>query len=193
MTLDAPADLTLGFEQDLFKRALDFAAWAHGDQKVPGSGFPYVVHVTKVAMEVIAATEGAAPSERNLGIACALLHDTVEDCPAEARSNVRTRLKAEFGDAVAAGVEALTKDQGLPKVAAMADSLRRLQAQPPAVRLVKLADRITNLEPPPHDWTAEKRRAYREEARLILGGLAGSSPVLEARLRQKIEAYGRYC
>lgn len=193
MSTAPPEQSTLGFDQDLFKRALDFAAWAHGDQKVPGSGFPYLVHVTKVAMEVIAATEGDPRPERNLAVACALLHDTVEDCRPEARSEVRSRLKAEFGVPVAAGVEALSKDYRLPKAAAMADSLARLKAQPPAVRLVKLADRITNLEQPPPEWTADKRRAYREEARLILRELTGSSPPLEHRLRQKIEAYSEHC
>lgn len=183
----------MSFDQDLFKRALDFAAWAHGEQKVPGSGFPYVVHVTKVAMEVLAATEGTSASERNLGLACALLHDTVEDCSAGARAEVRRRLRSEFGPEVANGVEALTKDPGLPKPAAMADSLQRLKAQPVGVRLVKLADRITNLEPPPADWPAAKRRAYRDEAALILRELSGSSPALEQRLREKMEAYTAFC
>jgi hypothetical protein len=58
---------------------------------------------------------------------------------------------------------------------------------------VKLADRITNLEPPPPDWTLAKRQAYREEARQILEALRGCSPALEERLRAKIEAYQRHC
>jgi len=182
----------MGFDQELFKRALDFAASVHGDQRVPGSGFPYVVHVTKVAMEVLASTEGAPAADRDLAVACALLHDTVEDCQPDVRADVRRRLLVEFGRAVAEGVEALTKDPRLPKAEAMADSLRRLLAQPATVRLVKLADRITNLEPPPADWSAEKRRSYRDEANVILTELAGCSPALEERLRLKIEAYARY-
>src|SRR4051794_8206536 len=55
---EAFAGSPVTFDRDLFARALDFAARVHGGQKVPGSKFPYVVHVAKVAMEVLAATEG---------------------------------------------------------------------------------------------------------------------------------------
>ena len=63
-------------DPQVYKRAIDFAAKAHGDQKVPGNGFPYVVHVAKVAMEVISATERDLEADRDLAVACALLHDT---------------------------------------------------------------------------------------------------------------------
>jgi (p)ppGpp synthase/HD superfamily hydrolase len=148
------------FDPDLYKRALDFAACVHGDQKVPGSGLPYIVHIAKVAMEVIAATEDDESAVRNLALACALLHDTVEDSEPSERPSVRERILAEFGPEVGGGVDALTKDDRLPKSERMSDSLRRIRQHPPAVWLVKLADRITNLEPPPPSWSAEKRIAY---------------------------------
>ena len=65
------------WNQDLFKRALDFAAQAHGDQRVPGSGHPYVVHVAKVATEVLHAIGDDAPYDVDLAMACALVHETV--------------------------------------------------------------------------------------------------------------------
>jgi (p)ppGpp synthase/HD superfamily hydrolase len=182
-----------GFEQDLYKRALDFAAGAHGAQRVPGSGHPYVVHLAKVAMEVLAATEGAPAADRDLALACALLHDTVEDADPADRARLRRELASGFGQAVADGVAALTKDDDLPSEDRMEDSLRRLLVQPAPVRMVKLADRITNLEPPPPGWTPEKRRGYRAEARRILEALQGSNPALEERLRRKIEEYERHC
>jgi (p)ppGpp synthase/HD superfamily hydrolase len=37
--------------------------------------------------------------------------------------------------------------------------------------MVKLADRITNLQPPPGYWDAEKIERYREEGRAILNEL----------------------
>ncbi len=104
----------MGFDQDLFKRALDLAARAHGDQKVPGNGFPYIVHVTKVAMEVLAVTEGEPDLNRDLALACALLHDTVEDAGDRmAAAETLAQIRATFGEAVADGVLALTKNAEL--------------------------------------------------------------------------------
>jgi len=179
-----------GFSQDLFKCALDFAARAHGAQKVPGSGFPYVVHVAKVAMEVLAATEGEPKLDRNLGVVCALLHDSVEDgANRTAASETLGRIRATFGDAVADGVLALTKNAVLPQSERMADSLRRIKEQPLEVWLVKLADRITNLEPPPPDWTVGRLK----EAKVIFETLGDASALLRRRFEQKLCEYAEYC
>jgi (p)ppGpp synthase/HD superfamily hydrolase len=176
------------WSQDLYKKALDFAAQAHGTQKVPGNGFPYVVHLTKVAMETMASCVNDPSADINLAMTCALLHDCMEDAGVTA-----DQLTVTFGPAVAAGVQALTKDDSLPKEAGMADSLARIRRQPREVWMVKLGDRITNLEPPPSGWTLEKRRRYLEEARLILRSLQGASALLETRIAEKIAAYEEYC
>lgn len=177
----------MGWDQERFVKALDFAARAHGDQRVPGSGFPYVVHVTKVATEVLRACEGTT-LDVDLAACCALLHDTVEDAGV-----TREQLVAAFGEPVAAGVLALTKDDRLPKADRMADSLARVRAQPREVWLVKLGDRVTNLEPPPPAWSLEKRRAYLAEARVILEALGEASAALSARFTQRLQAYESYC
>lgn len=57
--------------------------------------------------------------------------------------------------------------------------------------MVKLADRITNLQTPPHHWTAPKSEAYRKEARRIHTELAEACPVLGPRLARRIERYAR--
>ncbi len=175
------------WNQDLFKRALDFAARAHGEQKVPGTGAPYVVHVTKVATEVLWASQTDV-LDVELAMACALLHDTIEDAGVS-----RQTLERDFGPEVAQGVAALTKDDSLPKAERMADSLRRIRLEPRAIWAVKLADRITNLEPPPATWSREKRQAYLAEAREILKALRGASPALEGRLADKAQAYEVHC
>ncbi|WP_435525875.1 hypothetical protein [Chryseobacterium indoltheticum] len=54
---------------------------------------------------------------------------------------------------------------------------------------VKLADRITNLQRPPHFWSAEKIKKYKEEAITILNELNGGNEYLENRLREKIKNY----
>lgn len=172
----------MSWDQDLFKRTLDFAAKAHGTQQVPGSGFPYVVHLVKVATEVLRAADGSF--DVDFAMQCALLHDSVEDAGVEV-----ALLRTEFGARVAEGVSALTKDEAVAKAERMADSLRRIRAQPREVWVVKLADRITNLEPAPAHWSAEKRAAYLAEAKVIHDALGEAHPGLAARMREKMKVY----
>ena len=180
--------MTTTWNQDLYKRAMDFAATAHKEQKVPGSGHPYVVHLAKVSMEVLAASTAESAKNENwdvdLAMTCAILHDSIEDAGVTAHD-----IEAKFGVRVAAGVQALTKNASLPKGAQMSDSLLRIRAQPREVWAVKLADRITNLEPAPPAWTREKRAKYRDEAEVILTDLKGGCAFLEQRLAKKISEY----
>lgn len=177
------------FSPDRYVDAMRFAAAAHDGQKQPGHDLPYLVHVVSVAAEVIAALPALPDIDGDLAVTCALLHDTVEDTAVSLED-----LRARFGDAVAAGVAALTKNAQLPtKAERMADSLRRIQEQPREIAIVKLADRITNMSEPPRDWTVEKRRAYRVEATIIADALGAASSVLDARLRSRIDAYARFC
>ncbi|MFO0627310.1 MAG: HD domain-containing protein [Polyangiales bacterium] len=171
---------------DAWRDAWRFAAEAHHGQTFPGTELPYDVHVASVAAETLLGLEDAAQPDRCLALQCALLHDVLEDTavPAEA-------LGARFGEAVLAGVRALSKDASLPREQRMADSLRRIRAQPRAVWCVKLADRITNLDTPPAFWSAEKVAAYRAEASEILAALGDASPRLAARLQRRIAVYGR--
>ena len=172
----------MSWNQDLFKRTLDFAAKAHGTQQVPGSGFPYVVHLVKVATEVLRVADGSF--EVDFAMQCALLHDSVEDAGVDVEL-----LRREFGARVADGVSALTKDESVAKPERMADSLRRIRAQPREVWLVKLADRITNLEPAPAHWSAEKRAAYLAEAKVIGEALGEAHAGLATRIQEKMKIY----
>lgn len=174
----------MSFDPELYARALDFAARAHGAQTVPGSGFPYVVHLAKVAAEALRAVAAEPSLDSDLILACALLHDCMEDAGVSF-----AQVEQGFGVAVAAGVQALTKDAALPKAERMPDALRRISAQPREVQVVKLADRITNLEPPPPAWGRAKRAAYLVEASSIVAALGGASPFLAQRLRARIARY----
>lgn len=172
------------FDPDRYTAALRFAAAAHRGQTLPGSDLPYLVHVVTVAAEVIAALAVEHRNHPDLAVQCALLHDTVEDT-AVTLDEVRKR----FGDAVAAGVAALSKDPALPKGEQMRDSLDRIREQPHEIWMVKLADRVTNLARPPGYWTDPKRRAYREEAMIIGERLGEASAVLSGRLAERIDGY----
>lgn len=178
------------FSPDRYVDALQFAAQAHAGATMPGSELPYLVHVVSVAAEVIAALPTLPDIDADLAVTCALLHDTVEDT-----SVTLDDIRARFGDAVAAGVSALTKDttKFSEKADQMADSLRRILEQPREIAIVKLADRITNMSEPPHYWSREKRSKYREEAGVIADALGGASPALAARLRARIASYAQFC
>ncbi len=171
---------------DSYLSAWNYAAAMHGEQKVPGTQLPYLTHVGAVAMEVMTAiAQGSRTTDPNLAVQCSLLHDVIEDTPA-----TYADVAARFGLAVADGVLALTKNKALPsKAEQMADSLARIRQQPPEVWMVKLADRITNLQPPPAHWDDTKIAAYRAEAGTILDALGKADEWLAERLRGKIVGY----
>jgi (p)ppGpp synthase/HD superfamily hydrolase len=175
---------------DAWHLAWNFAADAHADQRVPGSELPYIAHVAAVAMELSHAIArrallGDGIAQPDLGVQAALLHDVVEDTPITV-----AQLRARFGDAVAEGVAALSKDPRVgDKPAQMRDSLDRIRTQPVEIWMVKLADRITNLAAPPSTWSPDKIAGYLEEAKSIHAQLGSACPVLGARLLARIAAY----
>lgn len=174
------------WSQEAYIRAWNFASIAHQGQQVPGTGLAYVNHVGLVAMEAMAAIAAGEPvAHPNLLVSCALLHDTIEDTP-----TTFDQLSREFGAEIARGVLALSKDTVIVgKEAQMRASLERIQHEPHEVWMVKLADRITNLQPPPNHWKSDKIRRYRDEAVLIVETLGHASPLLSRRLQEKIEHY----
>ena len=185
--------MTSNFAQDLYVKAYKFAATAHKDQRVPGTELPYIMHISFVAMEVIAAMQMHSDLNGNLLVQCALLHDTLEDTDTN-----YDQLVDKFGNSVADGVAALTKDPSISadistkehrKKLQMADSLKRILEQPREIWMVKMADRITNLQQPPGHWTQGKIRRYREEAVEIYEALRDGSQYLSNRLKEKIKGY----
>jgi (p)ppGpp synthase/HD superfamily hydrolase len=173
------------FSQEKYLKALNFAARAHKEQKTP-YGLPYLTHLTSVAMEVIHACEESKLEieKSDLAISVALLHDTIEDT-----NTTYDDLYTEFDAQIAEGVEALTKDFSLSKKDQMADSINRLMSQPYEVQMVKLADRITNLQKPPESWDNLKILNYHKEAKFILSCLKNCNVYLSKRLEDKINNY----
>ena len=172
------------WSQDLYQKAIRFAGEVHGIQKIPGTELPYVIHLSNVCMEVMAAVAAAGTENPDLAVQCALLHDTIEDAGVSFSD-----IEKNFGREVADGVLALTKNSSLGKELRMADSIKRIRLQPREIWMVKLADRITNLQPPPPGWTEEKIKSYRKEAEFILEQLGEASALLAERLEEKIKNY----
>jgi (p)ppGpp synthase/HD superfamily hydrolase len=177
-------DMKQNWSQESYIKAFTKAAQAHQGQKMPGSEIPYIVHLSLVSMEVMAALSVETEHDGNLAISSAILHDIIEDTVINFEE-----IKTEFGESIANGVLALTKDDSLEKHLQMADSLQRIKQQPSEIWMVKLADRITNLQAPPHYWNQDKIFRYREEGMQIYEALKDASPFLASRLASKIEDY----
>ncbi|MCB1859268.1 MAG: bifunctional (p)ppGpp synthetase/guanosine-3',5'-bis(diphosphate) 3'-pyrophosphohydrolase [Gammaproteobacteria bacterium] len=175
-------------DQEAYLKAWNFACHAHRFQKLPGSDTPYVNHVGSVAMEVMVALSRETVDQPDLAVQCALLHDVLEDTDTGFDA-----LRSHFGPDIAQAVLSLSKDASLPdKRSQIEESITRIRQQPREVWIVKLADRITNLQHPPSHWDGVKIRHYREEAMLIHRSLGNASEYLANRLAEKIDSYRRY-
>ncbi|MCR9248778.1 MAG: HD domain-containing protein [bacterium] len=174
--------------QELYQSAMKFAGEKHSAQKVPGTKANYLLHIANVSMEVIMAHKEDPIFDLELALPMAILHDTIEDTDATFEE-----IKSQFGLEVANGVLALTKSDAFEtKQKKMADSLNRISSGANEVGIVKLADRITNLQEPPASWSVEKRKAYQQEAREILDRLGSTNQFLKNRLTSKIENYSSF-
>jgi (p)ppGpp synthase/HD superfamily hydrolase len=181
---DAPRPRAMRLPDPSFEslsRAWSFAARKHQGQLYPGSELPYLTHIGMVLMVLLPALRAGDSLEAETAMLCALLHDTVEDT-----DTTIEEIRELFGEDVAAGVAALTKDKTKKGEAAMLDSLERIRRQPREVWLVKLADRIANLGTPPAHWPKEKRLAYAMEGELILEALGSASGFLAGHLRTRV-------
>jgi (p)ppGpp synthase/HD superfamily hydrolase len=172
------------WSQDAYTQAYQFAARAHRGQLYPGTELPYVMHLSFVSIEVIAALQAEPGRDEALTVQCALLHDVIEDTEI-----TYEQIADHFGFATADGVLALSKNKSLPKERQMCDSLQRITRQPQEVWMVKLADRISNLRSPPPYWDKQKASDYRQEALQIHNALSEASQFLSSRLMLKIERY----
>lgn len=174
--------------QDLYQKAIQFAAEKHCNQKMPGSKANYLQHISNVAMEILLAYSSNNGFDVDLAVQIAILHDIIEDTDSDFEE-----VKNLFGLKVANGVLALTKNNELPtKKEQMLDSLHRINQLEKEVGMVKLADRITNLQVPPHYWDKDKKISYLEEAKLIAETLKNKNDYLNSRLQKKIEEYTQY-
>jgi (p)ppGpp synthase/HD superfamily hydrolase len=175
------------WSQASYLKAFRFAAEAHKGQLFPGTDLPYIMHISFVGMEIMACLDVEKKHDGDLAVQCALLHDVLEDTEITC-----SEVEKAFGAKVAQGVLALTKDYSLAPEQKMPDSLTRIRKQPHEIWMVKLADRITNLAPPPYYWKMEKIERYREEALEIHRALHEASAYLSKRLADKIDEYKMY-
>jgi (p)ppGpp synthase/HD superfamily hydrolase len=175
------------WDQEKYQRAIAFAGFAHKKQLVPGKKYNYVVHISNVAAEIARVICAENIGDEDLAIQCALLHDVIEDTDTKTEE-----IRNEFGEEILNGVLALTKNKKLRKEDRMMDSLKRIKKIGKEIACVKMADRITNLQPPPDYWKKDKIREYMAEAILIYNELNMYSKLLGDRLKEKIKEYEKY-
>ena len=174
--------------QSIYQKAIKYAGEAHKNQLVPGTESNYLLHLSNVAMEVMFSYLHKADFNLDFALQLALLHDSIEDT-----DFTHNDIATIFNDDIANGVLALSKDKKVEKKLQLTDSLERINKQAKEVAMVKLADRITNLQKPPAHWNLEKKRIYLKQAIEIHGKLAKSNKYLAKRLETKIEEYEQYC
>jgi guanosine-3',5'-bis(diphosphate) 3'-pyrophosphohydrolase len=177
------------WNQDNYIKVWNYASAVHNGQLVPGTEIPYINHIGLVAMEAMTAlAQSDDIAFPDLLVSCALLHDTIEDT-----NSSFDDIQKEFGVDVANGVMALSKNKQLPsKKEQMIDSLQRIRNEPKEIWMVKLSDRITNLQPPPKHWDKTKITKYKNEATTILEALSEANNYLAERLGLKINEYHKY-
>jgi (p)ppGpp synthase/HD superfamily hydrolase len=169
-----------------FHQAFSFANMRHQGQKIPGSELPYISHISSVCFELLLLPD-LKKYDMEFLLCVASLHDILEDT-----LTTEEELSELFGSRVLSAVKALSKDYSLPKESQIADSLERVLMEPIEVHLVKLADRICNLEKPPSTWTRDKTLRYHESSKLIYEKLKSADEHLSSKLSQKIKNYNKF-
>ena len=157
-------------------KALAFAADKHKNQRRKDvDASPYINHPISLA-DILCNEAHITDIET---ICSALLHDTVEDTETTA-----DELEREFGRAVRDIVMDVTDDTDLSRAARKQAQIDHAAHISQKAKLVKLADKISNLRDivnnPPAEWTLQRRREYFDWARDVIDRLRGVHPDLEA-------------
>jgi guanosine-3',5'-bis(diphosphate) 3'-pyrophosphohydrolase len=160
----------------LLLRALAFAAHKHRRQRRKNvEASPYINH--PIALADILCNEAHVT---DVNVICgALLHDTVEDT-----ETTEAELAGEFGAAITGIVMDVTDDKSLHKDERKEQQVEHAAHIGAGAKLVKLADKISNLRDvahdPPANWDLQRRRDYFDWAKRVIDRLRGVHAPLEA-------------
>lgn len=170
--------------ENLIRKAYEFAIKKHDGQYFnDGSGTPYIEHCKRVFKTLFTVLPNNVKNKEVLG-ATAFLHDVIEDT-----ETTYKELENEFGDEIARNVLALSKNKNLPREERMGDSIERILMTSKEAQMVKLADRITNIDHLHPVWSYSKSMEYLEESIQIRDRLGSCNEALCHVLEQKITDY----
>jgi (p)ppGpp synthase/HD superfamily hydrolase len=146
--------------------------WHVAQRRKGAAGEPYVNHLIEVAGLV------AAAGGHEDAICAALLHDAIEDQKITAET-----IAGLFGADVAAMVCEVTDDKTLLKAERKAAQIAHAPNLSPGAKLIKLADKISNVRSvassPPADWPQQRRDDYVDWCCRVVAGLRGANAALE--------------
>jgi len=159
----------------LITKATRFAADKHrGQTRKDADNTPYINHPVAVAHLL---SDYAGIEDVHV-IVAALLHDTVEDTDATV-----DEIEQEFGREVRDIVIEVTDDKSLPSAKRKQLQIEHAARLSQAARLVKLADKICNLQDilahPPVNWSLDRKREYFDWAKAVIDQLRGTNDRLE--------------
>ncbi len=160
----------------LVLKASHFAAQKHKDQRRKGKdAAPYINHPIDLAQLLWHTAQVRDP----IVIAAALLHDTVEDT-----DTTFDDIEREFGSNVKAVVAEVTDDKSLPKTVRKQKQIDHAPHLSDRARLVKLADKISNLKDilrePPAGWSVQRQYGYFQWAKAVVDPIRGCNSPLES-------------
>jgi (p)ppGpp synthase/HD superfamily hydrolase len=168
--------------QHLYNKALLFASQAHLGQTMTGTQLPYSTHVAMVANELLFADREESVGALEIALPAALMHDVIEDT-----SISQAAIAERFGEQVASVVASLSKNLIMPFCEDR--YFRAIAAHSKEAAVIKLCDRITNLQSVPATWAHAKRVSYLVESVQILRALGHANAFLAKRLSESMARY----
>jgi guanosine-3',5'-bis(diphosphate) 3'-pyrophosphohydrolase len=177
LTADEGLIMTMASD-DLKKlmQALEFASRKHKDQRRKDiDASPYINH--PISLANILCNEAHVS---DIDVICgALLHDTVEDT-----DTTEEELKIEFGEKICRIVMDVTDNTDLTRVERKQAQIDHAAHASDQAKLVKLADKISNLRDvavnAPPGWSLERRQEYFDWAKQVIDQVRGVHPLLES-------------
>lgn len=161
----------------LILKALHFAAEKHKAQRRKDTeASPYINHPIQVTNLL-----WRLGDVRDTPLLLAsILHDTLEDTDATPEE-----IRERFGEEVLSLVLEVTDDKSLPKQVRKQRQVETAPHKSPRAKLLKLADKISNVQDiihtPPEDWSLERRQEYVLWSERVVAGLRGVNEKLESR------------
>lgn len=154
---------------------IQFSAVKHRDQRRRDQArSPYINHPIEVAR--LLWDVGRVRDEATL--AAAILHDTIEDT-----ETTPDEIRQAFGDEVSGLVQEVTDNRSLPKQRRKQLQIERAPHISHKAKLIKLADKISNvndlLHSPPRRWSLARKQQYLLWTEKVVAGMRGANPALE--------------
>ena len=155
--------------------SVHFAANKHRSQRRKNrEASPYINHPIEVA-EILSRVGGITDLAT---LQAAILHDTIEDT-----QTTGEELEARFGAEVRRLVEEVTDDRDLSKAVRKQLQIEHAFHLSPPAKLIKIADKISNVRDvthsPPAHWPHQRRCEYLDWAERVVAGLRGSNLAME--------------